>query len=546
MPVGAEPLFWGNMRVRALALLRQSLGMLELDPRWADAQCAAQYRSMCKNIVETTPVVILMMIGITILFWPSEMRWAISGAAVAMMVLLTGLHLILPGLPFARFGRIGLAGEGRLHQLYAIATASVWAVIGLAAMEVAQDATEIFVIATLIGVISVGGMANIYLPHNALTFMVIVGAALMAGLWRSPQEFHPAFYGCLMLYVAMLHHGFVRLAGFMMQQVRDSAALAETEAARRREREAQIEAEGTRAAELAAARDQERAAAQTARHAAMLGLAESFQTDVVAVVRALADGMHQLTSAAASMQRISSETGERVATVRQSAGEADLAVQQVAVAASQLRTAVDHIHAEVGRQREAAAQAAAATGAGVQHVRGLTSDAAGMASLVRVVTDIARQTNMLALNASIEAERAGEAGRGFAVVAREVKGLAAEAQEAIGSIGSFVTGVRERMGTADRSMADVAAQVDTITDRAAQIAATVSQQNMATGAIDSNAARAASHSRQVADAINLVAERTLESGAVVSQLGDVARLLATETAALERLSAGFLDRLRAA
>lgn len=520
--------------------------MLELDPRWAEAQCAAQFRSMCKNIVETTPVVLLMMVGVVLLFWNSEMQPVITSAAVVMLVMLVSLHLTLPGLPFARLGRFGLKGEARLHQLYALCTASVWAVIGLAAMEVAQNETEIFVIATMIGVIATGGLSNLYLPHNAFAFMAIVAGGLMFGLARSPQPFHPAFYGCIVLYVAMLHHGFVRLAGFMMQQVRDSAELAETEAARRREREAQLAAEQSRAAELAAAREQERGSAQAARHAAMLGLAEAFQTDVVAVVRALADGMHQLTSAAAAMQRISAETGDRVAIVRHAAGEANAAVQQVAVAASQLRTAVDHIHGEVARQREAAAQAASATGAGVAHVRGLTADAAGMSDLVQVVTDIARQTNMLALNASIEAERAGDAGRGFAVVAREVKGLAAEAQEAISSIGSFVTGVRERMGTADAKMADVAAQVDTITDRAAQIAVTVSQQNSATGAIDSNAARAAGHSRQVAEAITMVAEQTLESGAVVSQLGDVARLLATETAALERLSASFLDRLRAA
>ena|GEM_PF-6072917 len=529
-----------------MSLLRQSLGMLELDPRWADAQCAAQYRAMCKNIVETTPVVILMMVGVVTLFWPSDMRWVIASAACAVILMLAALHLTLPGLPFARFGRFGLAGEARLHQIYALSTATVWAVIGLSAMEVAQAETEIFVIATMIGVVSVGGMANIYLPHNALSFMAIVGGALMFGLWRSPQEFHPAFYACLLLYIAMLHHGYVRLAGFMMQQVRDSAELAETEAARRREREAQLGADQSRTAELADAREQERAAAETNRHGAMLVLAAAFQTDVVGVVRALADGMHQLQSAAGSMARISAETGDRIETVRHSAGEANLAVQQVAAAASQLRGAVDHIHNEVARQREAAAQAATATGAGVQHVRGLTADAAGMSDLVQVVVDIARQTNMLALNASIEAERAGDAGRGFAVVAREVKGLAAEAQQAIGSIGKFVAGVRERMAIADRSMTDVAAQVDTITDRAAQIAVTVSQQNSATGAIDSNAARAASNSRQVADAINSVAQQTIESAAVVSQLGDVARLLAKETAALEQLSAGFLDRLRAA
>lgn len=528
------------------ALLRHSIGMLDLDPRWADAQRAAQFRAMCKNITETTPVVMLMMVGIMLLFWPSAARVPITAAAGLMTAMLVGLHLTLPGLPFARFGRFGLAGEARLHQLYALCTASVWAMMGLAAMNVATAETEIFVIATMIGIISVGGMANIYLPHNALSFMGIVAGALVLGLWRSPQVFHPAFYGCILLYVAMLHHAFVRLAGYMMQQVRDSAALAETEAVRRQEREAQLTADQSRAADLAAAREQERAAGEVGRHRAMLELAEAFQNDVVAVVRTLADGMHQLQSAARAMTQITAETGARVETVRHAAGEANLAVQQVAAAASQLRGAVDHIHGEVGRQREAAAQAASATGAGVEHVRGLTNDADGMSELVQVVVGIARQTNMLALNASIEAERAGDAGLGFAVVAREVKGLAAEAQQAIGRIGEFVAGVRDRMGTADRAMADVVAQVDTITGRAAQIAATVSQQNHATGAIDSNAARAASNSRQVADAIEGVARQTVESSAVVTQLGEVARLLGQETAALEGLSDSFLARLRAA
>jgi methyl-accepting chemotaxis protein len=536
----------GWLRVRLGDNLKRFIGVLELDPRWGDLQREAQCQAMRKNIVETSPVFLFVTVGAAAFFWDSEMRWVIAGASALLLTVLAGVHLLMPGFPLSRVKELSLDRQEFMHQIFALTVAISWGVAGFAAIMVSNAGDETFVVAAMIAIIAVGGHGNLFIPRNALVFMVIVASALCFGISQGSLQMHPSFYVCVVMYVGLLHHSFVRLANVIIIQVRDTAKLGESIDVRTNEREEQLRAEQAREAELAAAREQERLAAEQVRHRTMVALTEAFQQDMVGVVRALADGMTQLQSAAGAMEQISRETGDGVNRVQHAVGEADLAVQQVAAAASQLRSAIDHIHGEVGHQREAATQAAAATGAGVQHVRGLTNDAQGMGNLVQMVEDIARQTNMLALNASIEAERAGEAGRGFAVVAREVKGLAAETQTGINSIGQFVAGVRERMGIADRSMTDVAAQVDTITARAAQIAATVGQQHDATGAIDSSAARAAMHSRQVADAMVGVTRRTAESGAVVSQLGVVARLLASETASLERMSAAFLDRLRAA
>lgn len=526
--------------------IRRLLGVLELDPVWGDLQRKAQYAALCRNIVETTPIVLLLLLGASALFWSTAVGALIAGTSLALTIIIVVVHLCLPGLPFARVSAMSLDRQCQWHHFYAIATAVAWAIIGNAALLVADPGTEVFAIATMVGVMSTGAMTNVFLPRAALRFTVIVAAGMILGMLRSEQQYHWGFYACIALYVAMLHHGMVRLANMIILQVRDAAILSQAEETRSAEREAQLRAEQAREIELAAAREQERVLAEKRRHQAMVELAETFQSEMLGVVASLADGMRQLQTAAAAMEHNAVATGDQVRTIRHAAHETDGAVQQVAVAATQLRTAVDHVRSEVARQREAADHAAAATGSGVQNVRGLTQDAQGMGDLVAMVEDIARQTNMLALNASIEAERAGDAGRGFAVVAREVKGLAAESQTAIGSIGQFVAGVRERMGVAGRSMADVAAQVETITERAAQIAATVSQQHSATSAIDSNAARAAQHSRQLAEAMEGVAQHSVESGAVANQLGDVSRLLANETEALERISAAFLDRLRAA
>jgi methyl-accepting chemotaxis protein len=158
-----------------------------------------------------------------------------------------------------------------------------------------------------------------------------------------------------------------------------------------------------------------------------------------ALRRNLPPGCHLIDAIAARLLvQVATAQAELVEEVRRIAGE-------IAQAAQEIRNS---LAAWEEKSQEAADQAKEVAAASAQAASG----AKGMADVLELIRNIARQTNILGLNASIEAARAGESGRGFAVVAAEVRKLAAESDAAVKKVSGALSELQAFLATVRTSM----------------------------------------------------------------------------------------------
>lgn len=181
-----------------------------------------------------------------------------------------------------------------------------------------------------------------------------------------------------------------------------------------------------------------------------------------------------------------------------------------------------------------------------QTVVSLAEAASQIGGVVKLIQDIAEQTNLLALNATIEAARAGEAGKGFAVVASEVKSLANQTAKATEEISNKIAAMQGVTTTAVTAIRSIGSTIEKISSITSSIASAVEEQSAATKEIANNVSQASAGTSEVAGSITNVTQAASESRGASSEVLGAAKELSTQSERLKNEMGGFLQTIRAA
>ncbi|WP_299733072.1 methyl-accepting chemotaxis protein [uncultured Tateyamaria sp.] len=227
-----------------------------------------------------------------------------------------------------------------------------------------------------------------------------------------------------------------------------------------------------------------------------------------------ADMSRQAERNAASLEETSAALEELTASIKQVSGNIDDASKN---ARSARDTAVS------------SEQVAADAASSMERIADASNE---IARVVGVINDIAFQINLLALNAGVEAARAGDAGRGFSVVASEVRQLAQRAGEAAKEIDTVITKSDEAVSEGVTKVRNARSSLETIAESVIRITTGVEE-------VSAAIAEQASGIGEIASAVGLIDQNTQEQAASFEEVTAASTVLASEAESLQQSTARF-------
>ena len=273
-------------------------------------------------------------------------------------------------------------------------------------------------------------------------------------------------------------------------------------------------------------------------------LADAFESRVKGIVDRLGTASRGMADTAKKMAAGAGDVRERSTAGVGAAQQTSSNVQTVAAAAEELSASIVEISNKVSESSARARVAADQADATNRTVETLEQSTNRIGTVVTLIQDIAEQTNLLALNATIEAARAGEAGKGFAVVASEVKSLASQTGKATEEITIQIKSVQDGVAAAVTAIREVSEAIREIDGHVTAIAGAVEEQGASTQEIARSSQEAATGTDDVTRTIEMVSTVANDTGHQAEEVLSSATLLAEDSSVLDREVENFLTQVR--
>lgn len=289
--------------------------------------------------------------------------------------------------------------------------------------------------------------------------------------------------------------------------------------------------------------DQARALA--AAQAERAALADDFEARIRGVVETVASSATELQATASLLVDNAGTTTEQAVAVAAAAEQTSTNVQAVASATEELGASAR----EIARQVEEWTTTSRSAVGEVERTNGVVVELAQasrrISNVVKLISDVARQTNLLSLNATIEAARVGEAGKGFAVVASEVKNLARQTSGATDDVATIIAALQSATDRGVEAVGRIDSAIRGFDEVTSSIAGSVRDQRSANLEISANVQQAALGTKDVSQNIALVTRAVQETSESARAMHVTAVDLSKQAEMLSQATRQFIEKVRA-